>query len=85
MYYLTDGMYPEWKVLIQTIPEPLGCKQKLYAKLQEGQHKDVKQAFGVLQVSLADWCFSFILHSHYCFLLSLVLVVNSCSPMQDME
>ena len=42
---------------MQTIPEPLGRKQKLYAKLQEGQRKDVERAFGVLQVSLADWCF----------------------------
>ncbi len=78
-------MYPEWKVLTQAIPEPLGCKQKLYAKLQEGQHKDVEQAFGVLQVRLADWCFFLYCTHIIVFLLSLVLVVNSCSPMQVME
>jgi len=63
-YYLTDGVYPKWKVLMQTIPEPLGRKQKLYAKLQEGQRKDVERAFGVLQVSLADWCLFFYLLLH---------------------
>jgi hypothetical protein len=57
-------VYPKWKVLMQTIPEPLGRKQKLYAKLQEGQRKDVERAFGVLQVSLADWCLFFYLLLH---------------------
>jgi hypothetical protein len=41
-YYLTNGVYPKWKVLMQTIPEPLGHKQQLYVKLQEGQHKDLE-------------------------------------------
>lgn len=41
-YFLTNRVYLKWKVLMQTTPEPLGRKQQFYAKLQEGQCKDVE-------------------------------------------
>ncbi|CAA7031950.1 unnamed protein product [Microthlaspi erraticum] len=52
-YYLTDGIYPKWSTLVQTIHQPRGPKKKLFAKKQEGCRKDVERAFGVLQSRFA--------------------------------
>ncbi|XP_012841195.1 PREDICTED: uncharacterized protein LOC105961512 [Erythranthe guttata] len=46
-YYLTDGIYPKYATLIQTIPHPV---EKLFARKQEAVRKDVERAFGVLQI-----------------------------------
>jgi hypothetical protein len=51
VYYLTDGIYPPYATLIQSISEPQGKKNKHFAKMQEVYRKDVKQGFRVLQ----DW------------------------------
>ena len=51
-YYLTDGIYPPWQVLMQTISLPIGRKEQQFAKLQEAKRKEIERAFGVLQVSL---------------------------------
>ncbi|KAL5719137.1 hypothetical protein ACHQM5_011960 [Ranunculus cassubicifolius] len=48
-YYLSDGIYPQYATLIQTISEPSTNKKKLFAKCQEAVRKDVERAFGVLQ------------------------------------
>jgi len=48
-YYLTDGIYPKYATLIQSISEPRGPKHKHFAKMQEAYRKDVERAFGVLQ------------------------------------
>ncbi|KAL6559568.1 hypothetical protein OROGR_004685 [Orobanche gracilis] len=48
-YYLSDGIYPRYATLIQTISEPSNNKEKLFAKRQEAVRKDVERAFGVLQ------------------------------------
>lgn len=48
-YLLADGIYPNWPTLVKTISNPVGNKQKLFAKLQEATRKDVERAFGVLQ------------------------------------
>jgi len=48
-YYLTDGIYPKYATLMQSISEPQGKKNKYYAKMQEAYRKDVERAFGVLQ------------------------------------
>ena len=47
-YYLADGIYPKWSTLVQTIHDPRGPKEKLFAMKQEGCRKDVERAFGVL-------------------------------------
>jgi hypothetical protein len=51
-YYLADGIYPEWQILMKTISEPQSEKQKLFAKRQESRRKDVERGFGGIQVCL---------------------------------
>ncbi|CAH9068919.1 unnamed protein product [Cuscuta epithymum] len=48
-YYLSDGIYPQYATLVQTISQPCSMKEKLFAKRQESVRKDVERAFGVLQ------------------------------------
>ena len=52
-YYLADGIYPKWSTLVQTIHQPRGPKNKLFAMKQEGCRKDVERAFEVLQSRFA--------------------------------
>ncbi|XP_059669482.1 uncharacterized protein LOC132314667 [Cornus florida] len=52
-YYLSDGIYPKWTTLIQTIPHPTTVKEKLFAKKQKAVRKYVERAFGVLQIRWA--------------------------------
>ncbi|GJV51397.1 ALP1-like protein [Tanacetum coccineum] len=50
-YYLTDGIYPQWSVLIKSIKN-LGTddhKRILYKTKHEAARKDVERAFGVLK------------------------------------
>lgn len=47
-YYLTNGIYPQWATLIQTIKHPTTGKERLFAQRHEGARKDVEQAFGML-------------------------------------
>ncbi|KAH7527993.1 hypothetical protein FEM48_Zijuj05G0024800 [Ziziphus jujuba var. spinosa] len=48
-YYLSDGIYPQYATLIQTISRPSSIKEKLFARYQEAVRKYVERAFGVLQ------------------------------------
>ncbi|GJR21991.1 ALP1-like protein [Tanacetum coccineum] len=49
-YYLTNGIYPQWSVLIKSIKNPgtNDHKRILYKTKHEKARKDVEQAFGVL-------------------------------------
>ncbi|GJX83477.1 putative nuclease HARBI1 [Tanacetum coccineum] len=50
-YYLTDGIYPQWSVLIKSIKNS-GTnyhKRILYKTKHEAARKDVERAFGVLK------------------------------------
>ncbi|KAH7524947.1 hypothetical protein FEM48_Zijuj06G0173200 [Ziziphus jujuba var. spinosa] len=48
-YYLSDGIYPQYATLIQTVSEPSSIREKLFARYQGAVRKDVERAFGVLQ------------------------------------
>ncbi|GJU77908.1 ALP1-like protein [Tanacetum coccineum] len=50
-YYLTDGIYPQWSVLIKLIRNPgtNDHKRILYKTKQEAARKDMGRAFGVLK------------------------------------
>ncbi|XP_047979205.1 uncharacterized protein LOC125221125 [Salvia hispanica] len=47
--YLADGIYPMWPVFVKMIRCATEDKKKYFASCQEAVHKDVEQAFGVLQ------------------------------------
>jgi len=85
-YYLSDGIYPPWYVLIQTISKPQGNKQKLFAKMQEAKRKEIERAFGELQASfwLVAVCFRCLtfLGSHSCVAsLTIGALAYSCSSL----
>lgn len=48
-YYLADGIYPTWPVLIKTISNPQDPASKYFSKLQEAARKDIECAFSILQ------------------------------------
>ncbi|CAH9096024.1 unnamed protein product [Cuscuta epithymum] len=48
-YYLTDGIYPQYATLMQSISQPSSLKEKIFSQRQESIRKDVERAFGVLQ------------------------------------
>ncbi|KAL0015969.1 hypothetical protein SO802_003038 [Lithocarpus litseifolius] len=55
-YYLADGIYRKWSTFVKTIPSLRGQKNKLFAKAQETNRKDVERVFGVLQARFAIVC-----------------------------
>ena len=48
-YYLGDGIYPEWAMIVKSFPRPSDPKRKKFKEMQEAARKDVERAFGVLQ------------------------------------
>ena len=47
-YYLTDGIYPQWKVFVKTLSVSTSNKQKAFCCRQESVRKAVERVFGVL-------------------------------------
>nr|XP_016483769.1 PREDICTED: uncharacterized protein LOC107804399 [Nicotiana tabacum] len=52
-YYLADGIYPKWSIIVETIREPRSSKKRYFAMKQESCRKDIERAFGVLQSCFA--------------------------------
>lgn len=48
LYYLADGIYPDWAIFVKTISEGTTKKERNYAAAQEGIRKDIERAFGIL-------------------------------------
>lgn len=50
MYFLADGIYPEWAMFVKTIPHAVrqSPQQKFFAQRQEAVRKDIERAFGIL-------------------------------------
>lgn len=49
LYFLTDGIYPEWSIFVRPNHAPTTLQEQAMTKLQEGRRKDVERLFGVLQ------------------------------------
>lgn len=48
--YLGDGIYPNWPTIIKAPQDQEDPAAKLFATSQEAAHKDIKRAFGVIQI-----------------------------------
>ncbi|XP_071727149.1 protein ALP1-like [Rutidosis leptorrhynchoides] len=48
-YYLGDGIYPDWAMLVKAPHSPIGEPRKKFKRFQESARKDIERAFGVLQ------------------------------------
>lgn len=48
MYFLVDGIYPNWSIFAKTVHHPLTTVEKMYSNQQEAVRKDVERAFGIL-------------------------------------
>lgn len=48
MYFLVDGIYPEWAIFVTTFSDKSDARKKKFAQAQEAVRKDVECAFGIL-------------------------------------
>ncbi|XP_076923103.1 uncharacterized protein LOC143585098 [Bidens hawaiensis] len=48
-YYLVDGIYNEWRILVQAYASPVSDKRKYFTRKQESARKDIERVFGVLK------------------------------------
>ncbi|XP_076927342.1 uncharacterized protein LOC143590845 [Bidens hawaiensis] len=48
-YYLGDGIYPEYAIIVKTFRDPLDVKRQYFKKVQESARKDIERCFGVIQ------------------------------------
>ena len=48
MYFLVDGIYPEWAIFVNTFSHPSDPLKKHFASMQERVRKDIECAFGIL-------------------------------------
>ncbi|XP_076927194.1 uncharacterized protein LOC143590661 [Bidens hawaiensis] len=48
-YYLGDGIYPEYVIIVKAFRDPLDEKRQHCKKVQESLRKDIEKCFGVLQ------------------------------------
>ncbi|XP_071740654.1 protein ALP1-like [Rutidosis leptorrhynchoides] len=48
-YYLGDGIYPDWTMLVKAPHNPIDEHRKKFKRFQESARKDIERAFGVLQ------------------------------------
>jgi hypothetical protein len=48
MYFLVDGIYPDWAIFVKTYTEGSDERKKNFAIAQERVRKDIEAAFGIL-------------------------------------
>jgi hypothetical protein len=48
MYFLEDGIYPEWSIFVKTFSNSLNPDKQFFTSRQEAVRKDIECAFGVL-------------------------------------
>jgi hypothetical protein len=51
LFFLVDGIYPNYSRFVKTYSIPMFLEQIIYAAWQESSRKDIERAFGVLQGS----------------------------------
>jgi hypothetical protein len=53
IYYLADGIYPDWPTFVKAIRHPYEEKKVYFTQMQESYRKDIERTFGVLQARWA--------------------------------
>ncbi|XP_022031383.1 uncharacterized protein LOC110932349 [Helianthus annuus] len=48
-YYLCDGIYPRYSIVVKTFSDPIDEKRAHFKKVQESSRKDIERCFGVLK------------------------------------
>lgn len=48
LYYLVDGIYPEWAINVKPDNVPFNTREQAMTKSHEGHPKDFERLFGVL-------------------------------------
>jgi hypothetical protein len=48
MYFLADGIYPNWSIFVKTIRHAVMTMEEVFKTSQESTRKDIERAFGVL-------------------------------------
>ena len=48
LYFLVDGIYPDWSIFAKTNPEPITDAEKFYKQRHEHVQKDIERVFGIL-------------------------------------
>jgi hypothetical protein len=79
-YYLCNGIYPPWSLLVSSIQHPQDGASKHFSQLQEALRKDIKSASRVLQ---ACWA---CLKTGCCLFekLDVMQMMNSCIILHNM-
>lgn len=49
LYFLGDGIYPNWPLFAKPIHQPTTDQEQVYTKRQEAIRKDIERCFGVIQ------------------------------------
>lgn len=87
LYFLADGIYPDWSIFVKTISSPISTKEAKYATSQEGVWKDVERAFGVivqrfhfLKGLLRNWYLKDIKNTLYCSIIMHNMIVECRRP-----
>jgi hypothetical protein len=93
MYFLIDGIYPNWAIFVKTFSCPTEVKKKKFAVRQEKIRMDIENAFGIavssfhaLEHPICQWCIED-MHDlvHCCCILHNVIVVHRCGDVGDSE
>jgi hypothetical protein len=83
LYFLADGIYPDWAIFVKTFQCPLDEKESYFAQCQESARKDVERAFAVLilrfqilQRAIRMWYLEDICNLLYCCVIMHNMVVE---------
>jgi hypothetical protein len=82
LYFLCDGIYPNWEILVGPNHSPLTCEESHMTMRQESVRKDVERFFGCLQGRFKilrresfEWSLSFLIEiSEVCVIIHNMLV-----------